>query len=154
MWNVKHDLCHCPLLHRISCFDMMHPLSYHSRKHRTVAYRHQLVHLSVRKQSPAYDILHWFLTFSWPPFTERPPFWFLHISKEQTCCFFFLVWYLPTACCILFFKATLHLHPRDDNHFILFSVSKQIALAVFGIIWILYSKKAWFVVNTLYYKIY
>lgn len=84
---------------------------------------------------------------------ERPPFWFLHIPKEQTAVFF-LVWYLPTACWILFFKAILRLHPQDGNQCILFSASKQIAWDISCIIWILYSKKDWFVVNTLYCNIY
>lgn len=74
--------------------------------------------------------------------------------RNKHAVFFFLSLVFTNSSLILFFKAIFYLHPQDDNHCILFSVSKQIALAVSCIIWILYSKKEWFVVNTLYCNIY
>lgn len=121
------------------------------RKHGTVPYRHQLVHLC---EDAVSCLWHPSLIscFSWLLRGHHSDF-FISLRNKQAV-FFFLVWYLPTACWILFFKAILRLHPQDGNQCILFSASKQIAWAISCIIWILYSKKDWFVVNTLYCNIY
>lgn len=56
--------------------------------------------------------------FSWLLRGQHSDFFISLRNKHAV--FSFLVWYVPTACWILFCKATLHLHPQNDNHFIFF----------------------------------